>query len=393
MTVVAFFDDLHIAIADILMSKDFSKTTHPLPPPLFLPSAPNSHQVYLEAIPTRIVRKFFSFPSNISKGSFLAAGSVADIEDVMRNVQLLRSGLLLPSQSLPHVDMRQAKGLLAHAMDISEQNLHGNFEILSLCDGERFDRAATFGSRHNIPYFGNVTLIGSGKVALCDWLHQRGEQISKMSIANESFEHRRHRTGGWLLSRLLEEDGSKNSRTLPAGVGGYYELYEYDKSGILPVDAILTAFISLTAMKKKEVFVLQNLFFHKYFDEHLCILSLKRSSPGFQVGEDVRIPVSEFELSVVPRMNEKGPSPRVGPDLLATMAGNAALFNLSLFRDTKNGFPAQAKRFIDTQNKLIRTTVVNEHVHIFPNYPLLQRFVRNFPKRPACGQEVLYSSE
>lgn len=391
MTVVAFFDDLYIAIADILMSLDYSKSNRPLPASVFLPSAPHGYTVHPEAVPSRIVRKSFSVNTASSQGVFLGAGTVEHIKDVIQNTQLLRSGLLMPSRSLPTLDTHKVQHLMAHAMDISEQNSLVDFEILGLCDGVRFDRAATIGSSYEFPYFGKVTIAGSGREALRDWLFQRGEQISEMSMANEPFEMRRHRTGGWLISRLLEEDGADNPLTLPAGVGGYYELYEYDRSGMTPVDAVLTVFLSLGGHKNAGIFDLQNLFFHKYVDGHLCILTLQNVQRSIKIGDEIRVPLSDFSLSVVPRFYEKVSAPNIARELIVTMAGNADFFNLSLFRDSARDFPSQAKRFIDTQNKLLRTRVVDGNVHISFDYELLKQRFQHFPKRPAHGTQVFYS--
>ncbi len=165
MTVVAFFDDLYIAIADILMSMDYSQSNHPLPASVFLPSAPRGYTVHRSAVPTRIVRKSFSVNTASSRGLFLGAGTVKHIEDVIQNTRLLRSGLLMPSRSFSTLDTSKVQDVMAHAMDISEQNSLGDFEILGLCDGVRFDRAATIGSSYEFPYFGKVTIAGSGKEA------------------------------------------------------------------------------------------------------------------------------------------------------------------------------------------------------------------------------------
>lgn len=59
MTVVAFFEDFKLAIADVLMSADYSKSSLTPPPPISLPSTPAGYPLHLEAVPISLTRKVF----------------------------------------------------------------------------------------------------------------------------------------------------------------------------------------------------------------------------------------------------------------------------------------------------------------------------------------------
>ncbi|MGN7755163.1 hypothetical protein [Sinorhizobium sp. 22678] len=391
MTVVAFFEELQLAIADVLMSADYSNAPLHVPVPISLPSAPAGYPLNINAVPVSLARKILRVKSDVSDAAFLTAGTVSHIKDVARNARQLRSGPLMPSTALPPIDTRRVQSVLEHAMDISEQKARGDFEIIGICDGAWFSRAKNFGTADEIPYFGRVTLAGSGAPALRDWLFERGKQYSELEIGNEPFYHRRHRTGGWLLSRLLEEDVLPQSQTLEAGVGGYYELYEYDPSGMSVVDGALIAFMSIDELEKGKL-VFERVFFHTYIDDCLCILALSKPSPSFLVGDRVRIPLSSFSVHILPTIERDSALPHVTPELLVGMVGGANFFSLALSRAQGESFYHQTKRFFGTEHKLMRPSIAGGYVHLNLDQSLLKRFIAKFPKRPAHGTDVVYSS-
>lgn len=396
MTVIAFFEDIGLALSDVMTSIDLSALggmqINNLPNAVRLPTVGESVIEALPIRPTSIKRKIMKIKVGEKTGDFLVSGTVSHVKELSQNVRLIPTGLLaLSTDQLRRLNLDSVASIVSVASEFTE--LHGkkDFEILGVCEGIRFNRQYDERIFDNFPYFGNVTFSGSGGEILRQWLADRGTQLARMDIGAEPLPHKRHRVKHWLPSMLLEEDSRNGYRTLTRGVGGYYEVFSFSKSGLSPLDDVLTVFASVEGRASNANVILDRLFYHRYTDDWMSVISYKGAGHEVDRSGFVRIPIEDFELFNIGPLLGEGAEPNRTSSYLVTAMNGADSYRLCLFRDKDKGGAYQVRRSYSSEHKILSSRVVDGYVHINFDRRLFEYYVKNFPKNVPSNEPRLFS--
>ena len=391
MTVLLFCDDIGIALSDTLTSIDSRGMKET--PAIQLPTVGVDVTSNLRFSPTSLKRKKISISHGSGGGEFLVSGTVSHIKKLASNIAAIRSGLLsLSEEQLRKFNPNSSLSIIETACLFTEDTGHGDFEVIGVCDGVRFSRQYNNKIVAEIPYFGRVTLSGSGAPSLLRWLDERGQQFVKMDVGNDTLIQKQHRVSNWLPAMLLEEDWRDQHRTLSEGVGGYYEVFSFNNTTLDPLDSVVTVFASIEGSISDPKITLEKLFFHRYEGECLSVISFLGGQKEFSLGEAIRISIKDFELFNILSICGDQSKPNSTSSRLASEMNSARMFRLSLFRDKGDGDVYQVKRIYSSEYKILTSNVQDGNVHIKMNNDLLQSYIKKFPKSPPRGEHPIFSS-
>lgn len=173
VTVIAQFDEIGVAISDVMLSSSDTESKCWLPSIGYLSQGASGNDL----VPTRLARKFFRFHKNNVQGMFLCAGTVSHINRLYRNmIGIFDRDLELPAKILNRLNTRSPESVLNAACELTEEEGFPDFEIIGVIDGIGFLRHHNFALvNQQIPYFGTSHFAGSGGPILKRFLEQRGD--------------------------------------------------------------------------------------------------------------------------------------------------------------------------------------------------------------------------
>ncbi|MGB6095048.1 MAG: hypothetical protein WBF95_01965 [Comamonas thiooxydans] len=389
MTVIAYFSDISIAAADLLLSVET-----PGGPPVLLPSVGSTSNLPpLSLSPTKLVRKILRLKHDKGVAVLLVAGTVSHLKKLVDFFEALRSGALqpLPEFSRGH-NTSDPLSVLRTAAMMTEKSGFPNFEFIAFHNGRCLE------SRHEqhirlrfSPYFGGSALAGSGASSLYNWLCDRGEKyVNIPSMSRDSVEDKHFRALNLIPSLLLEEDTRVSLKTIGNGVGGYYESFQVDQDGLHPQDAVLTVFASIEKKDKELCLELRRVFFHLYSDDWLFIISLSGEPRILKAGQPLRIDMSEFHIyKVKPLFHDDEPPNWEIPRLVVQMP-SAKHWRLTLYRETSTE-PQQIKRFYHSQGAeqpILIISVKNQTVSLKIDQERMDYYVKKFPSKTSDENSV-----
>ena len=380
MTVLALFTDLGLAFSDVMLSLEEpgGHTT--------LPSTGHTRNlgVELAVTPTKLVRKFFRLSYRGKSGRFLVAGTVSHIKRLIFNIKRVRDFPLdLPESYRSLLAEDDAVSALHVSCLLTEGEGFKEFEILVVIDNRNFARQ--FDQNRvldSLPYFGETRVAGGGGADLFRWLYQRGEEYAKRKLGSESTSERSDRTINMVPSLLLEEDTRSTLRTIRNGVGGYYESYFLGKDTIEPLDSVLTIFAAIRGKGKNSSLELRRVFYHRYVSDWLLVLSLFDLPMQVRVGDEVSLPLEQFELFKIPPFWDAEVEPSWTPSRLALELNTPETFRLTLYREV-DGKELDSKRFAEGYEgrRLISSKVAGGKVTISVIESSLQYYLERFGSR------------
>ena len=136
MTVLAHFEDLGIALSDILISVEVAGGEG-------VPSIGNpavANPILLVRL-TKLVRKFFRVQMPGSAGMFLVRGTVSHVEEVIANVsKLISEDVQPPSHLARQFVARSPASLVDVAAKITEEAGGNDFKLLGVVDAKTYRR-------------------------------------------------------------------------------------------------------------------------------------------------------------------------------------------------------------------------------------------------------------
>lgn len=380
MTAIALLTDLRVAFADVLLSKGSPGAHTTLPSVGYTGDLDQS----LAYSPSRMKRKFFRIKGKSNGGMFLVAGTVTHIERLAKNVELIRKGQYYQAPPPRTFSPDDAYSIVHHACLETEAEGFEEFEILGVVNGETYMRIVKENEAHGpLGYYGKVTVAGSGGRDLLNWLAERGAHYATLPIASEDAYAKGFRTASALPLLLLEEDQKPKSRTLLKGVGGYYEAYQVQPTSLDPVDKVLSLIATVKGRGSDVYIELNSLYYHRYVDDYLLIVTLRGVELKLQPNQFCDIPFKQFaRFEIPPLIDERSPPNWVVSRLLLELE-SARIFRLSLTRHN-TGYPLTA-RFSeagDTRRLLhfeIRKNKVSIKVDADAFRHYLDRFPTNLP--------------
>jgi hypothetical protein len=392
MTVFAIFHDLGLAFSDVMLSAEGSGGH------MVLPSTGHTRNLnaQLSLSPTRLVRKFFRVSRQRKKGTFLVAGTVKHIEELVRNIKLVKdSAHHLPAKYRDCLCLDEVTSIMHVACLITEDNGYNQFEIAGFIDDVTFARLFDENrALDSAPYFGTTRMAGSGAADLYRWIYERGAQYAERELAHEPPLTKALRTIHLIPSLLLEEDTRASLATIRKGVGGYYESYYVTENGAEPVDSVLTVFAAIKGKGNKSFLELRRVFYHRYVDDWLLIVSLFDLPMEIHPGEAKVLPFKNFELFKVPPLLDEGSEPNWTTSRLAIEMNVAEQFRLSLYRE-EDGEDMILKRFAEGPNgrRLISAKVVQNNVVFSINQDAFNYFLTRFRSTHPENIEIVLSGE
>lgn len=391
MTVLVIFEDLQIALSDVMLSIE-KRVGYIAPDPIPLPTIPSEKYDVSPVVPVRMVRKFIGCQIGKQSGKYLVSGTVSHVDKVVENIKIIRSGIgNIPDEMRQKLNTKDIRSVMDCACVMAEKSGYEEFECMGSDGTHLFYRKYDANTPYTMPYFGKVTLSGSGSEFVKKWLFERGEQFEKMSFFSESVIEKKHRTINWLSSLLLEEDTRYLHRTISEGVGGYYEIYDFSDGELQEIDDVVTIFLNVDDIRDDKIFI-KNLFYHKYNSDILSVASLNNNTDLFNISDGIRINLSEFSKFEINPLYTSSSKTVFSKSLLLQKSANARLQRLCLFRTGESDDIYSVKRYYTSEHKIIKSTVKDEFVHYQFDDEIIRSIMDNFPKRPKLGQETLYSS-
>lgn len=377
MTVLALLTNLGLAFSDVMLSNDEpgGHTT--------LPSTGYTRNlgVGLAVTPTKLVRKFFRLTYRGKSGLFLVAGTVSHIKRLVLNIKRVRdTPLTLDEQYKSRFTENDALSALHISCLLTEGEGFREFEIVGVFDGRDFARLFDQNrALDSLPYFGETRVAGGGGADLFRWLYLRGEEYTKRKIGSESMVARSYRAINLVPSLLLEEDTRSTVRTISNGVGGYYEAYYIGKNTIEPVDSVLTIFAAIRGKGENSFLELRRVFYHRYVSDWLLVLSLFDLPMQVHVGDEVSLPLEQFELFKIPPILDPPAEPSWTSSRLALELNTPQFFRLTLYREVE-GKMLDSKRFAEGYEgrRLISSKVAGGKVTISIVSSSLQYYLERF---------------
>lgn len=269
MTVIAFFENAQIAIADVLLSKSLGREA------ARTPTGSTTEDFARHGIQvTRLVRKVVTAEGPIGRVECLVAGTVRHIEVFAQALQaVLDNSLSLPDELRETVRRAGVYGCFQLATRIADSNGFSDYEVIGIAGTHMcFQTVNATRVEEVLPYFGKVRIAGSGSFDLLQWLRLRGETFTRV-FAGQSEDAKRFHIAHMVPLMLMQEDLGEQ-RTLQAGVGGYYEAFQILPEKLEPFDDCLTVFVDLLGRKRDCTVRVRHLLYHCYRGDTLHVLSL-----------------------------------------------------------------------------------------------------------------------
>lgn len=394
MTVIAFLPQLNLAFSDALLSVDKPGGSNvPLPTTGSTVNLPT----HLSISPTKLVRKIHRLKFGESEVVMLLAGTVSHLKRIIyifEEIRCVRQEI--PQEIGRGLNLQDPLSILNVAIKLVESSGFNEFEIIAFHKGRCFDhRFDTNRSLGQTAYFGEAIFAGSGSVDLYRWLCDRGEQYMNIpSVCQDSLEQKILRTQNLVPSLLLEEDTRATLKTINNGVGGYYETFYIDNSGLHPQDEVLTIFAAIEGEGKKTKIVLRRLFFHLYSADCLLIISFHGGNVSINIDEKVRLNMSDFELFKIKPLLDDSAEPNWGVERVAVKLPSAKHHRLSLYRETDENNP-QIKRFshgVDNGESIFSISVKNKYVFLTLEKDRLDYYLKRFPSKSAENETLKLGS-
>ncbi len=327
MTVIAYFSDLGIALSDVMLSVD-SPGGH-----IRLPSTGDTALLGypLGLSPTRLVRKFARVTYHQQTGTFLVAGTLSHVESLFSNIRLILSdSSQIPQDFRSTVAPSGVYHLIDAACHITDASGCSNYSIIGFLGGNLFAKQEGGVVKEKIPYFGETFISGSGAKALLEILLDLGAKYIDQFGADESQQEKKHRTLSRVTRHLFSKDNAPNSQTLMNGVGGYYEQHELTKTGLAPVDSVLTLLGSVLKLDHRKHIEVQKLLFHCYISDWLVIAEFEGGPKRFYAGSRTTIDINQIYLHKIPPVFTTNKEPEILLSAVLLKLQNAKHHNLSL---------------------------------------------------------------
>lgn len=376
MTTIALLSDLRVAFADVLLSRDGPGAHTTLPSVGYTGDLQQS----LSYSPSRMTRKFFRVKGKSNGGMFLVAGVVTHIERLARNVELIRKGQYFMGAIPATFNSEDAYSIVHHACLATEDEGFRQFEILGVVNGETYMRVFDENKANGpLGYYGKVTVAGSGGLDLLNWLAERGAQYASLPMAKEDSYAKGLRTASALPLILLEEDQKPRSRTLPKGVGGYYEAYQVQPTTLDPVDKVFSLIATVKGRGSDVYIELNSLYYHRYVDDYLLVVSLRGVELKLQPNQLCDLSFKQFDkFEIPPLIDDQGPPNWTISRLLVELE-SARIFRLSLTRYNAD-YPLTT-RFTEAGDtrRLLHFDIRKNKVSIKVNEEAFQHYLERFP--------------
>ena len=379
MTVVAVFEDLQVAVSDVLLTTD-QPGGH-----IVTPTTGNTGNLDypFKLSPTRMVRKYVEFTSQCGSGMLLAAGDVSHIQKFAENVCDIAKGKCSLPAHIEQLLKNGTPGAIADAaVKYTEFQGYPNFELIGSAGNQQYSRTLDVTEiKILLPYFGALRAIGSGAQDVVRWLEARAARYVESGLDGESFELKMIRAMHTLPAILLDEDTRTTLYTISKGVGGYYESYLMDRGKLRPVDSVLTIFARVVGKPRDYAVEVRRLFFHLYVNDCLMVMSLFNLPKTVTFKEPLKCPLGDIELFPIQPLFGKKRKPNWRVDLLAMQAAAAKHTRLTLSRESREGHPLMKRFFEGSQaaNRLIDLKVSSGYLVITLNKEAFDHFVSRFP--------------
>lgn len=313
MTVISILIDRKIAISDLLISTEEPGDYASIPTLGDTSLVKDS----LDFSIVGLMRKIFYLQSGNQKASILWAGSVNHVRRFRKKLNNL-----VESKSDNFIT------LIDSVINEQEESGYGDFEIIALVNDQIYCRSWSSLS-DDMPYFGRLFSAGSGASDLNNWLIQRSLGFEK--FCRDSSSVMKHRIMHNIHSMLLEEDIRSTLATISNGVGGYYESFFVDCTGLLrPIDNLLTSFVKI----KSDHVEIRRFFFHYYDDCELVVIVISELPLKLKYGEYVYLQIEDFDKYSIPSLDycsEKNEDNLMSSDELINRFINAESFSLTIY--------------------------------------------------------------
>lgn len=379
MTVVVVFEDLLVAVSDVLITSD-QPGNH-----IILPSTGNTKYLKpsLSLSPTRMVRKYITFTAQAGEGTLLVAGNVSHIQQFAKNLTDIAQGKRdLPSQ-LSELRNGSPGEIADAAAKITESEGFSEFEVIGTTGNQAYAR--TFDVSQiliDLPYFGKVRAIGSGANDVVNWLRVRGDHWVASGLHEGDIERRRMHVLQLLPAILLEEDTLITLRTISKGVGGYYESYLMGEGKLIPIDSVLTLFANVVGKSRDYEIEISRFFFHLYVKDCLVVISMFDLPKTIRRGLPLKCRLDSIELFQIYPMFGNAKKPNWTVNLVAKKAAAAKHIRLSMSRIFPDGSRV-VKRFFqdgsDSNRRLIDLKVSNGNLVVTLNEKGFDHFASKIP--------------
>lgn len=331
MTVVAVFEDLRVAVSDVLLTTDQPGRHLTIPTTGYTGNLLSA----LPLSPTRLVRKYVEFKAQSGRGMLLAAGNVEHIEKLAENLQCISNGTCALPTHLQHLLADRSPWAIADtASRYTEFQGFSQFEVIGSAGDALYTRTFDASAiKLSLPYFGVVRAIGSGAADVANWLEARANHWIECGLDSDDLEIKRFRTMHMLPAIFLEQDTRSTLHTLTKGVGGYYEAYWLGKDELIPMDSVLTIFATIVGKPRNYTVELRRLFFHLYKDGWLFVVSLFNLPKIVGLGHPLKCPLGDLEQFPIPPLTNPTVTPNWTVDRLAMQACAAGHTRLILSKD------------------------------------------------------------
>lgn len=374
MTVIALFEDLQLAISDVLLTIDDIRASAMTPTTGHTANLPD-----LGLGVSRLARKVISADGPVGRTQLLVAGTKSHIEHfatVLREV--FRDQRPLPDELRQLVRSSGAFGCMQAAARLADADGYKEFEVVGVA-GEMMC-THTFDSPRvvaDVPYFGKVWVAGSGAANLLHWIQLRGDRYAKEFLHHDLITRHFHVTNLVTLF-LMEEDIGPQLRTLKTGVGGYYEAYTISPGTLTPVGDCITVFADIVGRNRDCTVLLRRLLYHCYRGELLYVFSVMQETL-VTAASPVKIPLSACQLfDVPPLLPSSAQSPWSIHRVVSQMLGAENV--RTVMRKGVGGHPI-TKRFVRNMpgHQLVKLSVSRDYLVITLDLTGFQHFSSRFP--------------
>ncbi|OCW25487.1 hypothetical protein C9382_26285 [Pseudomonas aylmerensis] len=303
MTVIAFFEDVRIAIADVLITKSLGREA------ARTPTGGTTEDFARHGLQvTRLVRKMVTAEGPVGRIECLVAGTVSHIDAFAQVLQaVLNNSLPLPDELRETVRRAGVFGCFQVATQIADNSGFSEYEVIGVAGANMcFQTVDATRVEEVLPYFGKVYIAGSGSFDLLHWLRLRGETFARV-FAEHPEDTKRFHIAHMVPLMLMQEDLGEQ-RTLQAGVGGYYEAFQILPGKLEPFDECLTVFVDLLGRKRDATVQVRHVLYHCYRGSTLHVLSLNTPVKVSAVAP-VKVPLDDFGYHEIPPLQGSSVSP------------------------------------------------------------------------------------
>ncbi|GAB3253677.1 hypothetical protein [Chitinimonas naiadis] len=388
MTVIAYLEDLGLVFTDVMLSNDKPGTHFVLPTTGSTENIPQN----LALSPTRLVRKYFRQRINGREGIFFVAGALSHIKKLIACIKYVCAAPgSLHAEYKRQLNSEDPISILAVACLKNEDDGFSDFEIIGFIDSRAFVRNyATYKVGGDLPYYGKIHIAGSGGQDLYNWLAIRAESYEKLPLIDESVRDKVNRTMNTVPMILLEEDGSTRAKTIINGVGGYYETFVFERNGLEGLDSVLTLQATVQGKGKNTFINIERLYFHKYVENWLVVVSLFGVPRAIHLGEQLTISMADLHIFKIPPVFESNRLPNWTSSKMASMMASAEHFRLTLRRG--NSKSLIIKRFSEGARpcrRLLKTEVRKSHLIVCLDEDSFRHYLNRFPASLALNEQPL----